>query len=173
MPHGFSHTVNIRLKEFVEQKQWEHIEYRKRLVEMKPTFNQEEWNKVLVELHNGLDDLQEGKKKAAKAVGCCECLVNGVEEHIELTPEDEENLKELQETNKFLEKHIVFSLLAPYIENYVREAMYALSEKEGDILLDSKKAYMAAIIQMQAVQYGVDFLYPKLEQTIKQIEEES
>lgn len=172
--HGakIMHTDNIRLKEYVEQKRWENKDYRKMLVDIAPTFDQEEWKKVLTELYNGLEDLQTGKEKAVKAIGCCERLMKGIEEHIELTGEDEADLEELQRANDFLEKHRVFTLLASYIDNYVREAMYALSEKEGDILIDAKKAYMAAIIQMQAVQYGVDYLYPKLEQAIKQIEEE-
>lgn len=172
--HGakIMHTVNIRLKEYVEQKQWENKDYRKILVDMAPTFSQEEWKEVLSELHSGLKDLKTGKEKAGNAIACCERLLKGIEQHIELTGEDESDLEELQATNDFLEKHRVFTLLESYIENYVREVMYALNEKEGDILLDAKKAYMAAIIQMQAVQYGVDYLYPKLEQAIKQIEEE-
>lgn len=173
--HGakIQHTINIRLKEFVEQRQWETVDYRKEIVEIAPTFHVEEWDSVLKELNNGLEDLKTGKEKATNAIACCERLIRGLEEHLELTEEDQRDLDELQEANKFLEKHIVFALLESYIENYVREAMYALNEKEGDILLDAKKAYMAAIIQMQAVQYGVDYLYPKLEQAIKQIEEES
>ena len=173
--HGakIQHTTNIRLKEFVEQRQWEQRDYRKEIVEMPPTFNGEEWKQVLKELYCGLEELKIGKEKATNAIACCERLLEGVEEHLGLTPEDEADLKELQETNVFLEKHIVFALLRYYIENYVREVMYALNEKEGDILVDAKKAYMAAIIQMQAVQYGVDYLYPKLEQAIKEIEEES
>ena len=173
--HGakIQHTTNIRLKEFVEQRQWEQRDYRKEIVEMPPTFNAEEWQQVLKELYCGLEELKIGKEKATKAIACCGRLIQGVEEHLGLTPEDELDLKELQETNHFLENKIVFSLLRYYIENYVREAMYALNEKEGDILVDAKKAYMAAIIQMQAVQYGVDYLYPKLEQAIKEIEEES
>lgn len=173
--HGakIQHTTNIRLKEYVEQGQWEQRDYRKEIVEMPPTFNCEEWQQVLKELYQGLEDLKIGKEKATNAIACCERLLQGVEEHLGLTPEDEADLKELQETNVFLEKHIVFALLRYYIESYVREAMYALNEKEGDILVDAKKAYMAAIIQMQAVQYGVDYLYPKLEEAMKQMQEES
>ncbi len=173
--HGakIMHTVNIRLKEYVEQKQWETKDYRKMLADMAPTFNQEEWKKVLTELYKGLEDLKTGKEKAVKAITCCQRLVKGIEEHIELTREDEADIEELQKANDFLEKHRVFALLESYIENYMREAMYALNEKEGDLLVDAKKAYMAEIMQMQAVQYGVDYLYPKLEQAIKQIEEES
>lgn len=173
--HGakIMHTINIRLKEFIEQRQWENIDYRKKIVEIAPTFSNEEWTHVLAELNNGLRDLKLGKEKATTAIMCCERLVKGVEEHLGLTKEDEADLKELKEANEFLESHRVFTLLAAYIDNYVREAMYALNEKEGDIQLDAKKAYMAAIIQMQAVQYGVDYLYPKLEQAVKQIEEES
>lgn len=167
------HTTNTRLKDLVESRQWEYIDYRKKIVDIKPTFDEKEWEYVLGELNRGLDDLQIGKKKATNAITCCEHLIHGLEEHLELTAEDELNLNELQEANHFLENHIIFTLLANYIENYVREAMYALNEKEDDILIDAKKAYMAAIIQMQAVQYGVDYLYPRLEQAIKQIEEES
>jgi hypothetical protein len=126
-----------------------------------------------VQLNAGLDDLETGKKKATNAIICCEHLIQGLEEHLELTAEDQRNLEELQEANLFFENHIIFMLLANYIDNYIREAAYALNEKEGDILVDAKKAYMAAIIQMQAVQYGVDYLYPRLEQAIKEIEEES
>ena len=165
-------TINIRLREYVEQRQWESKDYRKMLVDIAPTFNQEEWKKVLTELYDGLEDLKTGKEKAVKAISCCQRLIEGIEEHIELTKEDEADLEELQMANDFLEKHRVFNLLSSYIDNYMREALYALGKKEGDILVDAKKAYMAAIVQMQAVQYGVDYLYPKLEQAIKQMDEE-
>ena len=166
-------TTNIRLKDFAEARQWEYIDYRKRITDVESTFNEKEWEYVLVQLNAGLDDLETGKKKATNAIICCEHLIQGLEEHLELTAEDQRNLEELQEANLFFENHIIFMLLANYIDNYIREAVYALNEKEGDILVDAKKAYMAAIIQMQAVQYGVDYLYPRLEQAIKEIEEES
>lgn len=168
-----NHTINIRLKEFVEQYQWQTIDYRKKLVELEPTFNSEEWKTVLTELHNGVENLKTGKEKTLNAIKCCERLIKGLEEHLELSKEDEKDLQEVQETNDFIQNQAVFALLSSYIDNYFREAMYALNEKEGNIQLDAKKVYMATIIQMQAVQYGADYLYPKLGQAIKQIEEES
>ena len=173
--HGakIMHTTNIRLKDFLEQREWEYIEYRKKISESIPTFRDEEWKCVLKELNNGLKDLQLGKEKAIDAVECCKRLVRGIETHIELTKEDEDDLEKLQQTNKFFENQLVFTLLETYIENYTKEAIYALNEKEDNILMDAKKAYMAEIINMQAVQYGVDYLYPKLEQAIRQLEEES
>lgn len=172
--HGakIKYTVNIRLKEYMEQRQWENKDYRKILVDMAPTFDQEEWRQILSELDNGIKDLKTGKEKAGNAICCCQRLLKGMEEHLELTKEDEADIEELQMTNDFLQKHRIFMLLSSYIDNYVKDAIYALSKKEGDILLDAQKAYMAAIVQMQAVQYGVDHLCPKLQQAMKQIEEE-
>lgn len=166
------HTINIRLKEFVEQRSWEEKDYRQAIVDLEPTFSEQEWENVVQILREGLEDLKIGKEKATKAIESAQRLIRGVEEHIELTKEDEADLEILQEAGTFLEKHIVFFILAPYIENYTREVEYVLEQKEGDILLESKKVYTVAIIQMQAVQYAVDYYYPKLEQAIKAIEEE-
>lgn len=164
------HTTNIRLKEFIESRQWDEKEYREMLLQAPTAFRGKEWRILLDEFYKGLKDLKTGKEKAKKAIECCERLIRGLEEHIEITEEDKKDIDMVQEANRFFEQQKIFILLSSYIENYVREAMYALGEKEGDILIDGKKAYMAAIIQMQAVWFGVDHLYPKLWQAVKEME---
>lgn len=173
--HGakIAHTINIRLKEYMEKKQWEQRDFQKLFSEIKPTFAVDEWEEVLKALQQGLNDLKLGKEKAEEVIICCQQLMTGLEEHLELTEDDNENVKKIIENNQYFEEKLAFSLLEQYIEGYMRDVSYEMNEKEGDVFLDSKRVYMATIVQMQAIQYGVDYLYPKLEIAIENMKKEN
>ncbi len=160
--HG---STVMKLSEAIDLYCTQEFSIKNLFEEAKPTFNEEEYEKVKLRIRNLEREMQNVKRKALDGVLLCDEVIHLIENNGNSVPVQKQ-AKKLAEANDYIVNQKAYELLDYYITDTVVEDLNEINRMTGNKEDDLINTYISAKAMYQALINAVDDLKEMIKETI-------
>jgi len=154
-------TKVMSLQEAMKLNSNQDIFYEFDINQLKPTFNQEEWENFGRYIEESVDVLDKIKSKAKEAINAFNLLIKECKVNLKSRIIDEK-LRRIEKINNFIEQQPVYKLIDYYVKAQATQELTDIYQVNDNQVDDSVHTYERAIAD------AADYLKPELEQVLEE-----
>lgn len=125
------------------------------------TMSENDIDKLLIHLSNGLDQVNILERKAKEAIKLCDKLIFDSKKNIH-SIEIDKNLKKLKNINTLIEEQNIYPLMNYYVQAVSTQKLAEIYHFKDDLTEDSLKTFISSKSIYEAVIEAVDLIRPLL-----------
>ena len=160
-------TKVMSLQEAMKLNSNQDIFYEFDINQLKPTFNQEEWENFGRYIEESVDVLDKIKSKAKEAINAFNLLIKECKVNLKSRIIDEK-LRRIEKINNFIEQQPVYKLIDYYVKAQATQELTDIYQVNDNQVDDSVHTYERARCIFEAIADAADYLKPELEQVLEE-----
>ncbi|ROR31543.1 hypothetical protein EDD66_101160 [Mobilisporobacter senegalensis] len=159
-------TTIMSLKEAIDTYGGKEADFSLNIDEKAVTFGDEEMVSIKKYLKDNLEILNKMKKKSNEAIKVCNILIKESKKFKTETHTAKEALKKLSKINTYILEQPINSLMDQYVTAVAAQQLVDIYQFSDDVQKNSIKTYEKAKNVFEAILNAVDYVKPKLEESI-------
>lgn len=161
-------TKQKKIRDLLQENDWERKDYLKCFHELEPTFNEQEWERVLDYFREADKDIENIQKLLPDALQACEYfLKNSAEERSQDIVE--ENLQIMKQINQLMLEGVVSSIVSDLLQAQIGAELLVLNQKEDTFDQKEEKVYATAQQMYRSLDNILKFIQPKYKEMLQKL----